>query len=1121
MPWLAKAGGGLLLLVGLAIGWHFFSTVSAAPSSNIVYSTDGGATWSNSPTAKSGQEVIARLYFNNDGSSNVTDAQMATTLPSGFSRVSGSTKVCLNPGTTNPISPTSEMACNTSAGQGGAINEGAVWSGNALTIAPNAGLYGQATNATTGLMAAGKKKYLNLHQCMRATDPSYDFIPTIVNDPPSAPWDANTNASNTADSAYSCGTVGGWAVYPSISGVQNLDLLGKRYLNLHQCTFYYSDATNGTRYISTAINNTPTAAWNSGTNTANTTGSSASCGSTGWTYYTNYSNTQSLDVLQNRYVNLHQCIFVASAQHSYFTMFIANPPSASWGTGTNASNTPDAALNCPNIGSWPTHSTISDFQAVDLLDTSRGQGFVEYKMVAPAVTEAQAYNQSTTLTGTGTGNPSSNGSLTVEPDLQLTYSTDGGTTWTTSPQVESGANMKVRVFSNNKRLETLANTQFATTLPSGFNRVPGSTKVCLNPGTTDPTNPAAETLCNNSAGQGGAINEGAVWSGSNLTISPTAGLFGQATNATSGFLPAGKRKYINLHQCNRHYDPSYYWITAAVDDPTASTWYASTNVSNTADGAVADCGTVSGWPNYPAISGVQNIDLFGKRYVNLHQCLRYYSDANGTRYMATLIPNPPVATWSAGTNSSNTPSGAVNCGNPGSWTLHTTLSDFQTFDVLQNRYINLHQCILSSSTYLSTFIADPPAAGWGTGTSAANTPDSALECPVISGWPVHGTISDFQVLDLLDMNRGQSFVEFEITAPSPGVQTEYPHTAGLTGTGTGNQAAEDNITVTVDPGVIITETGGSTNVTEGGATDAIQVQLTGPPSQDVTVNFTNDNGQLVAITPITFTPSNWDTPQSVTITANNDPIVEGAHSDFINFSTSSSDTGFNGLSGNNVVSTNITDNDTAGAVITVNNDVVSEDGTTGEFCIALTSRPSADVTIALSSSNTNEATVPASVTILAANWNNSNANCVTVTGVDDGPVGDGLQTVTITTGDVTSADSNYNVLDGTTIDNVTVYNQNNDPPGFAATVTHYYYGVTGGNLTLRKYNPNTHAYSTVSGAAIQQTTIDGQTVTKVVYQITDGGNLDIDGAANGTIVDPVGLAQSVVGAPNTGLGGRR
>lgn len=92
-------------------------------------------------------------------------------------------------------------------------------------------------------------------------------------------------------------------------------------------------------------------------------------------------------------------------------------------------------------------------------------------------------------------------------------------------------------------------------------------------------------------------------------------------------------------------------------------------------------------------------------------------------------------------------------------------------------------------------------------------------------------------------------------------------------------------------------------------------------------------------------------------------------------------------------------------------------------------------------------------------------------------------------------------------------------PGYTTTVTQYYYGLTNDNYVLRKYNPGIHGYATVSGAAISQTTIGGQAVTKVTYQVTDGGLLDTDGTANGAIVDPVGLAQSVVGVPNTGLGG--
>lgn len=38
------------------------------------------------------------------------------------------------------------------------------------------------------------------------------------------------------------------------------------------------------------------------------------------------------------------------------------------------------------------------------------------------------------------------------------------------------------------------------------------------------------------------------------------------------------------------------------------------------------------------------------------------------------------------------------------------------------------------------------------------------------------------------------------------------------------------------------------------------------------------------------------------------------------------------------------------------------------------------------------------------------------------------------------------------------------------------------------------------------TTVNGVLVTRVTFQITDGGQYDVDGIANGTIVDPAGPA---------------
>lgn len=61
------------------------------------------------------------------------------------------------------------------------------------------------------------------------------------------------------------------------------------------------------------------------------------------------------------------------------------------------------------------------------------------------------------------------------------------------------------------------------------------------------------------------------------------------------------------------------------------------------------------------------------------------------------------------------------------------------------------------------------------------------------------------------------------------------------------------------------------------------------------------------------------------------------------------------------------------------------------------------------------------------------------------------------------------------------------------------------NFVLRKYNATTHAYSSVPGAVLTSETFGVIHTIIATYDITDGGPLDADGVANGTIVDPIGL----------------
>ncbi len=90
--------------------------------------------------------------------------------------------------------------------------------------------------------------------------------------------------------------------------------------------------------------------------------------------------------------------------------------------------------------------------------------------------------------------------------------------------------------------------------------------------------------------------------------------------------------------------------------------------------------------------------------------------------------------------------------------------------------------------------------------------------------------------------------------------------------------------------------------------------------------------------------------------------------------------------------------------------------------------------------------------------------------------------------------------------------------GGTASVSLYFYGVSSRDgLVLRKFNPVTGAYATIDNVTTTLLTIDGQSVLKAAYSITDGGVLDQDGIADGTITDPVGLGSLIVAVPNTGL----
>ena len=166
----------------------------------------------------------------------------------------------------------------------------------------------------------------------------------------------------------------------------------------------------------------------------------------------------------------------------------------------------------------------------------------------------------------------------------------------------------------------------------------------------------------------------------------------------------------------------------------------------------------------------------------------------------------------------------------------------------------------------------------------------------------------------------------------------------LGSTTTQNIAITDNDTANVN----ITQSAGSTDISEGGATDSYTIVLNSQPTNDVTININPDSQSTSSATSLTFTSANWNTPQTVTVTPVDDNLVEGNHTSTISYAATSSDTNYNAIA-ITPVTANITDNDTASVNITqsAGSTNVSEGGATDSYTVVLNSQPTSNVTIAI------------------------------------------------------------------------------------------------------------------------------------------------------------------------------
>ena len=151
-------------------------------------------------------------------------------------------------------------------------------------------------------------------------------------------------------------------------------------------------------------------------------------------------------------------------------------------------------------------------------------------------------------------------------------------------------------------------------------------------------------------------------------------------------------------------------------------------------------------------------------------------------------------------------------------------------------------------------------------------------------------------------------------------------------------------------------------------------------SANVVVLVEGSVGSDLSVSPIrmTFTSSNWDTTQTVTVSSGHDDDTV-ADRVVLTHRTTSTDNDYSGLTGASVT-VNVEDNDDPEVMVSDTTVGVAEGGTTS-YTIRLGTNPSSDVTITINdpTDNTEVTAAPGSLTFTSTNWDTPQAVTVSAT----------------------------------------------------------------------------------------------------------------------------------------------
>ncbi len=167
-----------------------------------------------------------------------------------------------------------------------------------------------------------------------------------------------------------------------------------------------------------------------------------------------------------------------------------------------------------------------------------------------------------------------------------------------------------------------------------------------------------------------------------------------------------------------------------------------------------------------------------------------------------------------------------------------------------------------------------------------------------------------------------------------------------------------------------------------GTSETLTLALASAPTSDVIVTLRSSDVDAVELTPseLIFTAENWDTVQSAMASALDNSDL-GSNSVTVALSVSSADGYFDNLE-DQMLAITVTDDDTAALVLGAENLTMAQ-GESATLTLALSARPSAEVSVAIASTDANAIAVSPTVVVFAPEvWDRPQS--ITLTALESG-----------------------------------------------------------------------------------------------------------------------------------------